>query len=244
MKRTYLVFLVLLSVLVIDQALKIYIKTNFHYGESYKIAGQDWAQLHFIENEGMAFGITFGNKCIGVRGDDGNCKGIILSPRGGKILLSIFRLVMVGFLIYLLMDLIRAKEPKGLIVAFSMILAGAIGNIIDSAIYGVIFSNSPIHTNVVSEMFPDAGGYSDFLFGRVVDMFYFPLVDTTLPQWLPFFGGDSFEFFRPVFNVADSSITVGVLMIILFYHNFLFKPTKKEEVEIKELPKVESDPIS
>ena len=109
--------------LVIDQALKIYIKTNFHYGESYKIAGQDWAQLHFIENNGMAFGIEFGNKCIGVRSDDGSCNGILLSPRGGKVLLSVFRFIMVGFLIYLLMDLIRAREPKGLIVSFSLILA-------------------------------------------------------------------------------------------------------------------------
>ena len=242
MKRAHIVFLVLLSVLVIDQALKIYIKTNFYYGESYKIAGQDWAQLHFIENEGMAFGITFGNKCIGVRGDDGNCKGIILSPRGGKVLLSVFRFIMVGFLIYLLMELIRAREPKGLIVAFSMILAGAIGNIIDSAIYGVIFSNSPIHTNIVAEMFPESGGYADFLFGRVVDMFYFPLIDTHFPDWFPFWGGNRFEFFRPVFNVADSAITTGVFMIIIFYHKFLFKPSKSEEVQ-EENSRVESEPI-
>lgn len=229
LKRIYLVLLVIFLVLIVDQALKIYIKTNFHYGESYKIAGQDWAQLHFIENNGMAFGITFGEKCIGFRGDDGSCKGVIFSRDTGKILLSVFRIIMVGFLIYLLGELIRSRESKGLIVSFSLILAGAIGNILDSAFYGLIFSNSPIHTNVVAQLFPDTGGYAGFLFGRVVDMFYFPLIDTQLPEWLPIWGGNRFEFFQPVFNVADSAICVGVLAIILFYHRFLLQPAKSEE---------------
>ncbi len=231
MKRTYLVFLVLLSVLVIDQSLKVFVKTHFYYGESYRMAGQEWAQLHFIENNGMAFGIEFGNKCLGVRSDNGSCKGVIISPKGGKILLSVFRILMIGFLVYLLRDLIKTKEPKGLVAAFTLILGGAIGNIIDSTLYGVIFSNSPIHTNILAELFPVSGGYSSFLFGKVVDMFYFPLIDTTLPQWFPIWGGDNFEFFRPVFNVADSAITIGVSMILLLYHKFLFKTkTKKEEI--------------
>jgi len=217
-------------VLLLDQSLKIYIKTNFHYGESYKIAGQEWAQLHFVENEGMAFGITFGEKCLGVRSDTG-CKGIILSRKSGKILLSVFRIIMVGFLIYLLLDLIRARESIGLIISFSLILAGAIGNIIDSAVYGLIFSNSPVHTKLIAEIFPSSGGYADFLFGKVVDMLYFPLIDTYLPNWIPIWGGDRFEFFRPVFNIADSSISLGVAMIIIFYHRLLFKSPKSETKE-------------
>jgi signal peptidase II len=228
LKRTHIVFLILFSVLLIDQALKIYIKTNFYYGESVKIAGLEWAQLHFIENEGMAFGITFGNKCIGVKTETG-CTGIMLSPEGGKIILSLFRLIMVAFLCYLLAELVRLKESKGLIICFSLILAGAIGNIIDSAFYGVIFSDSLIHTREIAEIFPENGGYSNFLYGKVVDMFYFPLIDTYLPQWLPFWGGDRFEFFRPVFNVADSSISVGVAAIIIFYHKFLLKGNSAKE---------------
>ena len=139
-------------------------------------------------------------------------------------------LVMI-FLIYLLKDLIKSKEPKGLIVAFTLILAGAIGNIIDSAFYGMIFSNSPVHTNITAELFPSTGGYSSFLFGKVVDMFYFPLIDTFWPDWVPILGGRPLEFFRPVFNVADSAITIGVFMILLFYHRFLFKSAKENGKE-------------
>ena len=179
----------------------------------------------------MAFGIEFGGKCIGVTAEDGSCKGLFLTPESGKILLSVFRIFMVGFLIYLLKDLIKSKEPKGLIVAFTLILAGAIGNIIDSAFYGMIFSNSPVHTNITAELFPSTGGYSSFLFGKVVDMFYFPLIDTFWPDWVPILGGRPLEFFRPVFNVADSAITIGVFMILLFYHRFLFKSAKENGKE-------------
>jgi len=142
---------------------------------------------------------------------------------------------MVGFLFYLLKDLIKNKEPKGLIVGFTLILAGAIGNIIDSIFYGVMFSNSPYHTNVTAELFPATGGYEDFFFGRVVDMFYFPMFHYTWPEWVPRVGGDSSVFFSPVFNVADSAITIGVFVIIVFYHKFLLKPTEKNaEIESSE----------
>ena len=228
MKRSHIVLLILAVVLLVDQGLKFYIKTNFHYGQSVQIAGQEWAQLHFVENEGMAFCITFGNKCLGVKTDTG-CKGVMLSPKNGKVILSVFRIIMVSFLFYLLGELIRMKESKGLIICFSLILAGAIGNIIDSAFYGMIFSDSPIHTRELAQLFPPEGGYSSFLHGKVVDMFYFPLVKTTLPEWFPLWGGERFEFFRPVFNVADSSITLGVLIIITFYHRFLLQSSKKGE---------------
>ena len=202
------------------------------------MVGLKWAQLHFVENEGMAFGITLGDKCLGVTTDSG-CKGIMLTPKGGKILLSIFRLIMVCFLIYLLMELIRLKESKGLVVCFSLILAGAIGNIIDSAFYGLIFSDSPVHNRIVAQLFPAEVGYADFLFGKVVDMLYFPLIDRHLPQWIPFFGGNKFEFFRPVFNIADSSITVGVAAIIIFYHRFLLKSKKeKPQPEVADASKL------
>jgi len=156
----------------------------------------------------MAFGISFG--------------GVI-----GKYILSIFRILMVGFLFYLISGMIKAQERKGVIVCFALIVAGAIGNIIDSAFYGLIFSESTYHGGL-AELFPEGGGYAGFLQGWVVDMFYFPLIDTRLPEWLPVWGGRPFLFFKPVFNVADSAISVGVIGILLFYRD-LFKEDKKEK---------------
>ena len=173
------------------------------YGEQFKLLGLDWAYIHFVENEGMAFGITFGGSY-------------------GKLLLSIFRILAVGFLIYYIQLLLRHKVRFTLVLSFALILAGAIGNIIDSAFYGLIFSASGVHQ--VAEFLPATGGYGSFLHGRVVDMFYFPiyLVSGYYPDWLPFLGGSPyrFEFFKPVFNVADISITMGVLTIILFQRSF------------------------
>ncbi len=198
--KSYIAYLVIIGVLLIDQLLKIYIKTSIEYGHGFDIMGLTWAKIHFVENEGMAFGISFG--------------GVI-----GKYILSIFRIVMVGFLIYLLRTMIKAGEPTGLIVCFSMIVAGAIGNILDSMFYGLFFSESYYHGGLA--YVTDFGkGYAPFLQGRVVDMLYFPLVDTRWPEWVPYFGGGRFEFFRPVFNIADSAISVGVFLIILFYKKF------------------------
>ena len=178
------------------------------YGDEIKILGLNWALIHFVENNGMAFGISLG----------GNY---------GKLLLSIFRIIAVGFLIYYIRLLIRSKASMGLLMAFGLILAGAIGNIIDSAFYGMIFSESPYHGGL-AQLFPPEGGYSTFLHGKVVDMFYFPVKRGYFPEWFPFWGGEYFEFFKPVFNVADSSITTGVLYILLFQRSFF---SSKEEAE-------------
>ena len=208
--KTVLVILIILFVLILDQWLKIYVKTNIEYGRGFDILGLSWAKIHFVENAGMAFGIKFGGSV-------------------GKLILSLFRLVMIGILGYIIHNLIKAKEPLGLLISFALIMAGAIGNIIDSAFYGVIFSESPMYHGGLAEMFPEGGGYGKFLHGKVVDMLYFPVIDTHLPEWFPFWGGERFQFFKPVFNIADTAISTGVISILLFHRKF-FKSEKKEEV--------------
>lgn len=189
MKRAALVvFLVLLA----DQVLKIWIKTNMVLGQEFKFA--DWAIIHFTENPGMAFGLELG-------GDY------------GKLILTLFRIIVVGGIIYWLRNLIKEKTKPIGIVAVAMILAGAIGNILDSIFYGVLFSES---YGQVATFLPEGGGYASWFHGRVVDMFYFPLYKGYLPDWLPFWGGDYFVFFRPIFNIADTSISVGVGLLLLF----------------------------
>ncbi len=175
-----------------------------HLGEEIKMFGLDRALIHFVENEGMAFG----------------WKLEISQEQGydyGKLLLSLFRICAVGFLIYYIRGLIKSTNPNGLIASFSLILAGALGNIIDSAFYGIIFSDSSFHSENIAQFFPAEGGYGSFLQGKVVDMFYFPLFEGVLPAWLPFgWGGEPFQFFRPVFNFADAAISVGVASLIIF----------------------------
>lgn len=203
MNKKYIPFVVIAVVLVIDQIIKIYIKTTYALGGGFDILGLDWAKIYFIENKGMAFGMEYG-------GDT------------GKLLLSLFRIIMVGFLFYMIRDMIKKKESSGLIFCFSLIIAGAIGNIIDSAVYGMLFSESS-YIGPPAVMFPESGGYAPFLHGKVVDMFYFPMFKTTYPEWVPKLGGEPFEFFRPVFNFADSSIFIGVVAILLFHRNYFSK---------------------
>lgn len=210
MKRTTLIFFTIIVVLIIDQWLKVHIKLTYPIGEGFKMFGQDWARIHFVENKGMAFGLEMGGAA-------------------GKYALSIFRILMVGLLGYIIKGLVQVKESKWLIVCFSLIIAGAIGNIIDSMVYGLIFSASSFH-GPVAQFMSEAGGYAPFLQGKVVDMFHFPMVTTTWPEWVPKWGGSSFEFFRPVFNVADAAISVGVIAILLFHRRFFTKP---EDVKIQ-----------
>lgn len=171
-----------------------------NYGDEIKILGLNWALIHFVENNGMAFGLDLGGKY-------------------GKLALSLFRIVAVFFLIYYLRLMLKSKAGMGLLISFALILAGAIGNIIDSAFYGLIFSESPYHGGLAT-LFPPEGGYAGFLHGKVVDMLYFPLFDGHFPAWFPFVGGQHFMFFKPVFNIADTAITVGVLNILLFQRSF------------------------
>jgi signal peptidase II len=194
--------LLILVLLAADQTFKILIKTNMVIGEEYSVIG-NWFRIHFLENNGMAFGMEWGGKA-------------------GKAALSIFRIIAIGGICWYLAGIIKKKAHPGLVLAVSVIVAGAIGNLIDSAFYGMIFSES-WHTPAV--MFPEGGGYSSFLHGRVVDMLYFPVIDTHWPDWSPFRPNESFIFFRPVFNIADASITTGVLVILFFQKKLLGETT-------------------
>ncbi|RUA24109.1 MAG: lipoprotein signal peptidase [Bacteroidetes bacterium] len=199
--------LIIFLVLLVDQVSKIWIKTSMPLGDQFPVIG-DWFYIHFVENNGMAFGWNFG----------GNY---------GKLFLSLFRLVAIGGIGYYLYKIIQTKKNTLLVVSISLIFAGALGNIIDSLFYGLIFEASgPFH---IAQMFPEDGGYAGLFHGKVVDMLYFPLIDGFYPDWVPFIGGDYFAFFRPVFNVADSSITIGVALLILFQRQF-FSETQIEEV--------------
>jgi len=186
--------LIVFVILVADQVLKFWVKTSFFMGESRPVFGQ-WFLLHFTENEGMAFGMRLGGSY-------------------GKLLLSLFRIVAVVILTIWLYRVTRKGASNLLIFCISLILAGALGNIIDSAVYGLIFSESTYMQ--IAAFLPEAGGYGTFLHGKVVDMLYFPVINTRFPAWMPVWGGEEFVFFRPVFNLADSSITTGVLVLILF----------------------------
>jgi len=177
-------------------------------GQEYNIFG-NWFIIHFTENNGMAFGFELGGEF-------------------GKIALSIFRIIAVGFIGYYIYKLSKTKVATGYILSISGIFAGAMGNILDSAFYGIIFEKSPFYYESITKsnpasLFPETGGYAPFLYGKVVDMFYFPLINGHFPDWIPVWGGEDFLFFRPVFNVADASITVSVIVIILFYRSNLKK---------------------
>ncbi len=200
-----LVILTLGIVIFLDQWLKFYIKTNYTLGQSEMMIG-NWFELNFTENPGMAFGLTLGGVW-------------------GKIVLTVFRLVASGVIIYYIKSLIKERAHTMMVVLVALILAGAVGNIIDSVFYGRFFGESTYHQ--VAQFMPSNGGYAPLFQGKVVDMLYFPLVDTFWPEWIPYLGGSRFQFFRPVFNIADAAISIGVFTIIAF-RNRLFNPVTPE----------------
>ncbi len=199
---------VTLLVLIVDQWLKIWVKTHMYLSQEFPILG-DWFYIHFTENKGMAFGMEFGGYW-------------------GKLALSVFRILAVCGIGYVLFKLPKTAS-KGLKVCGALIFAGAIGNILDSAFYGLLFSDS---FHQLATFLPEDGGYAPFLHGWVVDMFWFPLWEGDFPNWLPIWGGEHFLFFRPVFNVADASISVGITLIIIFYKRF-FKGKSEEVLSFK-----------
>lgn len=199
--------------LIIDQITKFWVKLSMKSGDEFTYIGQ-WARIHFVENEGMAFGMSFG-------------AGM------GKFLLTFFRIIAVIFISYLLSQQIKDKKSsKGFIFAMSLILVGAIGNIVDSIFYGQLFSDSEGH---IATLFPAGGGYASWFHGRVVDMFYFPIYRGVLPNWIPFYGGKYFEFFQFIFNVADACITVGVFIILIFQKQFFKDLNSKNNISTKEI---------
>lgn len=208
-KALFIIFLVL----AVDQVSKIWVKTNMHLDESITVFG-DWFFIHFIENPGMAFGLQFGGET-------------------GKILLSLFRIVAIVFIGIYLRGIVKKSAPKGLIISVALVFAGAAGNIIDSTIYGLIFSESP-PLPVAAELFPDGGGYAGFLRGKVVDMLYFPIIDGYWPEWIPWIGGDRLQFFRPIFNIADSSITIGMALILINQKRFFKEEKSTDQVEAEQ----------
>jgi signal peptidase II len=233
-KARNLILLILL-ILVADQALKIWVKTNmplsYHWDASHqpltpydrgiKMFGEnaEWAQLYFVENEGMAWGWKFGGEF-------------------GKIALTLFRMVAVVFGVWYIRSILRKQQHPGFIVCVGLIFAGALGNLIDSLFYGLIFEESTYTS--VAKMFPEQG-YAGFLHGKVVDMFYFPIIRTTYPEWMPFVGGEDFEFFSPVFNIADASISVGVIALLIFQNKFLPKEEKDKKRPIETSTRVNDD---
>ncbi|MDA3616766.1 lipoprotein signal peptidase [Polluticaenibacter yanchengensis] len=217
MKKSTVVFIILL-ILLIDQASKFYIKTNFYLGESVTVFN-NWFKIFFIENEGMAWGWKLGE-----------------SGTNGKLVLTLFRLVAVIFGGFYIRSILKNKLHKGYILCVALIFAGAIGNLIDSLFYGMIFSDSDPYIKNVAQFIPEGGGYGTFLHGKVVDMLYFPIFNGRFPEWLPIWGGETFEFFSPVFNIADASISIGLIIIILMQKRFFSK--KEEEITNQETPEV------
>lgn len=204
-KRGWLAALIVLAVLLIDQVIKIWVKTHMTLHEQIEIFS--WFKIVFIENNGMAYGMEIGSKLV----------------------LSLFRIVAVGALGYYIVQIVRKQARWGYIICISMVMAGAAGNIFDSMFYGLIFNaSSEFYT---SYLVPFGSGYAPFLMGKVVDMFYFPLIVTTWPDWVPVVGGDPYVFFSPIFNFADSAISVGVVLLLLFYRKEIGELSLKKKAE-------------
>lgn len=205
------------ALVVIDQVIKILVKTNMCLGEHFDVFG-DWFKIYFIENEGMAFGMKFGGWF-------------------GKLLLSLFRIVLFCVLVWWINKLCKKPStPTGVLVGLTLITAGALGNIFDCFFYGLVFSESTLYAPAVF-----GGHYAPFLFGKVVDMFYFPIIDTTWPDWMPWLGGRPFKFFEPVFNFADSCVTVGTFYLIFFQYKFFAQDGKVENEQPEATPTKHSE---
>ena len=199
LSKGLLATIIIAAVVIIDQAIKIYVKTHFYLGEDVTVTS--WFHLVFIENNGMAFGMEL----------------------VGKLFVTLFRVALAGALIWYIWKIRNyVRVTAGYIVCLALIVAGALGNIIDCLFYGLIFNN-PMPPEVAT-MFPADGGYASLFHGRVVDMFYFPLFSFTWPSWIPGVGGETFEFFKPIFNFADAAITVGILTLIIFYYKEIASP--------------------
>lgn len=192
-KKSWICIGIIALMLVIDQVVKIWIKTTLPIGGDIPLIGE-WCRLHFVENEGIAFGVSFGDSF-------------------GKAFLTLFRLVASVVIVFILIRQLKKNAPYSLLISITLILVGAVGNLVDSCFYGVIFNESTY--DQVATLFPDGGGYAGFLFGKVVDMFYFPMFHWTWPDWVPAVGGQSAEFFNAIFNVADSCVCVGVALLII-----------------------------
>jgi signal peptidase II len=217
---------VILSVLIADQVLKVWVKLTFLYDTAIPLFGNH-AFLHFIENRGMAFGLEFGGEW-------------------GKLLLTLLRIVAVGGIGYALLKMTRTGASSMLVFSVALIFAGALGNIIDSTFYGVLFSESTPFRRAI--FLPPGGGYAPLLHGAVVDMFYFPLWEGRLPEWMPIWGGEHMVFFRPVFNIADAAITVGVALFILVQRPHVAKPEEQAAMQVTEgdlptAPETPSQPV-
>lgn len=208
MKKQHWAILIVLAILLVDQLTKILVKTNMHLDQMIPLIGNR-VNIYFVENPGFAFGMKFGGAT-------------------GKIILTLFRLVASTLIAIYIRSIIKKGAPLGVVIGLSVILAGALGNIIDSMFYGILFGESTYGT--VAQFLPESGGYAAFLQGHVVDMIYCPILRGTFPTWFPFKGGESFTFFSPIFNIADTAITVGVFYLLLFQRKF-FKTEESKQVD-------------
>ena len=207
-KQARLVVLLVAALIVVDQVVKILVKTNMQIGEDIPLIGE-WCRLHFIENEGFAFGMSMGGAT-------------------GKVVLTLVRLVASAVIVWLLVRMVKGGTRSSLVVSLALIFAGAVGNLVDSCFYGLIFNESYYS---VATLFPAEGGYAPLLQGKVVDMFYFPLFEFDWPTWVPLVGGNHFEFFNAIFNVADSAITIGIVWLLI--DQFFIAPKYKKSEENK-----------
>ncbi|WP_299112597.1 lipoprotein signal peptidase [uncultured Winogradskyella sp.] len=209
--------IIIILILLVDQISKIYIKTHFQLSETIKVF--TWFKIHFIENDGMAWGTKLSDFFT------------FISDKSAKLILTLFRIVAVTCIGFWLIDVTKKKKSKTLIFAIAIIFAGALGNILDSVFYGLLFGESNMQ---IATFLPEGGGYADIFYGKVVDMLYFPIWSGVLPEWLPIIGGKYFSFFDPVFNVADVAISTGIGILIVF-NKKAFKDGSKTEIPHQEL---------